>query len=141
MKRISVVLGLGVIVFVLGVRGSENRSSADGVNLGRTTLAGCLQQSGAEFADSTADLKFFFKAKHAGAASKFGFTYDKSVKLFVQLWKGNEGRAGWLLWSAQPFEGKRGPAGVVKSGPPGSYVAYMRSPTAHERAAASQCIS
>jgi hypothetical protein len=135
------IIGIAVVVAaisIIGCGGNENESS-EHVDFGKGTLAGCLKQSGAKFANSAANLQFFSEAEDEGTASKFGFTYDKSVELFVQLWEDNYDPSDWLMWSAQSFDDDMAPVEIVESGAAGSYVAYLFKPTPSQRRAAQRC--
>lgn len=118
---------------------SEASDSLAGVDLDEATLAHCLKSSGAQFARASDELDFFSTAEDEETASKFGFRFDRSAQLFVELWEDGDDPREWLMWSAQRFDEDMSPEQIVSSDSPGSYVAFMLNPSRHERQAAKAC--
>jgi hypothetical protein len=141
-RRLSLGCLLVAFAFLLIGCGSGNSEAGDSlgaIDFGDATFASCLKSSGAHFAQSSDDLDFFSVAQDEDAASKFGFSYDRSAELFVELWEDGDDPREWLMWSAQPFDEDMSPDEIVSSGSSGSYVAYMLKPSSRERQAAKDC--
>lgn len=138
MIRIWAIFVLALLLLP-GCGGQDPADALSDVDFDKATLASCLKASGARFAETSEDLEFFSQAETEDTASLFGFTYDKSAELFVDLWEDGEDPRVWLLWAAQPFEKDMSPFEIVDSAPSRSYVALMLRPSLQEQRAAKTC--
>jgi hypothetical protein len=103
------------------------------------TIAGCLLDSGATFAESSDELGFL---SEAGEEIAKAFTVDKKSGLIVDLWEKFQERdqpSEWLMWFGQPFGQGRSPFEIAAKSSGGSYVAYVVKPTDAEREAVEGC--
>lgn len=132
----TLILLSAVVAFGCSSEGEgdiRNASDFDG------SLARCLEESGAEFADSSGDLKFLSIAESEDTASLFGSTYEESSELFVDLLQDGDDPREWLVWVAQPFDQERSPFEIAESGSNDSFVAYALEPTPEQRRELKDC--
>jgi hypothetical protein len=120
---------------------SSNHSSE--VNFAKPTLARCLRDSGAVFADSPDQLAFLEKAEAEDAVTPYAFAYDKATRLSIELWSKapNNDKREWLMWIGQPLEQEMSPKEIVRSAPSRSYVAYAIRPSLVKRRALEGCMN
>jgi hypothetical protein len=136
---IFVAATAGVVIFLGGCGDSGTNVPLSQIDLGRETLARCLQHHGAQFATETRDLSFFDRAEASDTASMFATYLDNPTKLFVQMWQDGDDPRDWLMWQAQPFDENKTPAEIVEAVPSKSYVAYTVNPSNAERRALEAC--
>jgi len=136
----TVAAVMAAVVALMAGCGSESSGrSSSAIDFGKTTVASCLRENNAVFAESTGDLEFFSEAEAEETASKFGFFYDESAKLFIELWEDGDDPREWLMWSAQPFEDDESPSGIMESGPSNAYVAFILEPSPSQRRSLKAC--
>ena|ERR1700704_51236 len=123
--------------------GSRNEERSAAINFGKATVASCLKNGGASFANSTDELDFLSQAEDNEEVSKFGFAYDKAAKVVVNVWNKaqfEDQPSEWTLWIGQPFGDQRSPVEIVDSNAPRSYVAFVVRPRPAARRQVNSCV-
>jgi hypothetical protein len=140
--KICVSVSLAIASALLMACGNGSQENAlNAVDHGKGTLASCLKNRGAKFAQSRDELTFFSDAQVQDTASNFGIAWDESAELFVDRWEDGEDPRTWLLWAAQPFDQEKSPLEIADSATSGSYVAFVLNPTASQRQSLEDCVT
>lgn len=142
-RRMASPKYLLILVITIGLLSGCNSDSSTAdrsdLDLSDGTIAGCLMDSGATFAESSDELGFLSEANEEIAKA---FTFDKKADLIVDLWEKFQERdqpSEWLMWFGQPFGQGESPFEIADKGADGSYVAYVLKPTDAERRAVEGC--
>ena len=138
----AIVFAIAAILFVGCATSSSNQASNSDsidqtakVNFSKLTVARCLRNGGATFAQSADQLGFLSQAEAHDMVTPYGFAYDRAAKLFIDLWSKARYRdhREWLMWIGQPFNQEKSPIEIVNSPPSKSYVAYAIRPDSAQR--------
>jgi len=117
-------------------------NEAGDVDFSEATVANCLKEGGAEFAESVDELGFYSKASMAEEVSGAGYIHDDEVAdLVINVWtEESDGKPPeWIVWVAQPYLQHKRLEQIVDTDPPRSYVAYAFRPSPSNRRQLESC--
>jgi hypothetical protein len=143
-----IVLAIAATLFIGCATSNGNQASNSDssdqtakVNFSKLTVARCLRNGGATFAQSADQLSFLAQAEAHDMVTPYGFAYDRTAKLFIELWSKARYRdhREWLMWIGRPFNQKKSPFEIVNLSPSKSYVAYAIRPDPAQRRTLKSC--
>jgi hypothetical protein len=138
----AAILSLCLGLLVACGRG-DNESRESTISFDQSTVASCLKQGEARFANSADELDFLYAAESNDEVSKVGFAQDGTGKIVIDTWHKAtfEGRPPeWTIWIGHPFGEPSSPGEIANSGSSNSYVAYSVRPSKQQRAELEKCI-